>query len=546
MERQDAILKLKEDLKEESLYRTVHLKFTELQKINLLVLYLKEETEGLSEEELNGFVKNEKIAELDKWCEYMIKKASEYIRVSKDTEKLPYVVRYLKEGYQILGRRDFDKFLIAIEFNYPSDMKFYEIRRSVLRDWCRYLEDLEYGRLKGLSISAPPRTGKALSLDSGILTPKGWKKMRDIKVGDYAIGADGKAAKVIGVYPQGVKEMYKVVFDDKTEVKCSGDHLWTVRTREDRKQGKKRTVKTTDMLKNYLVEGGKRKNYCIDYVEPIEFEGKLDKDDLDPYYLGALLGNGCFSERSFSTGDKEMIELLKEKMPQTDTIIYKDRYDYIIKKKEDTRNEKGYRIKAETFKKLEEYGLSEAHSWDKFIPDKYIYSSIEDRIELLRGLFDTDGYADGSGTLEYTTVSERLADNVTEVARSLGGRVVRGEKIGKYRDKNGNQIECRKTYRLYIKMPINPFHLKRKAEKYITREKHIRKYKYITSIEKIENEECQCIMVDNESHLFVTDGYNLTHNTTIGGRFFTWCMLRHPSRSCFFVSHTRSNGDKVV
>lgn len=160
MERQDAILKLKEDLKDESLYRTVHLKFTELQKINLLVLYLKEETEGLSEEELNGFKENKKIAELDKWCEYMIKKASEYIRVSKDTEKLPYVVRYLKEGYQILGRRDFDKFLIAIEFNYPSDMKFYEIRRSVLRDWCRYLEDLEYGRLKGLSISAPPRTRK--------------------------------------------------------------------------------------------------------------------------------------------------------------------------------------------------------------------------------------------------------------------------------------------------------------------------------------------------------------------------------------------------
>lgn len=160
MERGEAIKKLKEDLKDESLYRTVHLKFAELQKIELLVLYLKEETEDLSEEELNGFKESEEVEELDKWCEYMIKKASEYIRISKDTERLPYVVRYLKEGYQILGRRDFEKFLIAIEFNYPSDMKFYEIRRSVLKDWCKYLEDLEYGRLKGLSISAPPRTGK--------------------------------------------------------------------------------------------------------------------------------------------------------------------------------------------------------------------------------------------------------------------------------------------------------------------------------------------------------------------------------------------------
>lgn len=158
MEREEAIIKLKEDLRDERIYNTVHLKFAELQKIELLVLYLKEETEGLSEEELNGFVESEKVVELDKWAEYMIKKASEYIKVSKDTERLPYVVRYLKEGYQILGRRDFEKFLIAIEFNYPSDMKFYEIRRNVLKDWCKELEDLEYGRLKGLSISAPPRT----------------------------------------------------------------------------------------------------------------------------------------------------------------------------------------------------------------------------------------------------------------------------------------------------------------------------------------------------------------------------------------------------
>ena len=160
MERQEAISKLKEDLKDESLYNTVHLKFAELQKIELLVIYLKEETEGLSEEELNGFRESEKVAELDKWAEYLIKKASYYISVSRDTEKLPYAVRYLKEGYQIRGRRDFEKFLIAIEFNYPIDMKFYEIRREVLKDWCKYLEDLEYGRLKGLSISAPPRTGK--------------------------------------------------------------------------------------------------------------------------------------------------------------------------------------------------------------------------------------------------------------------------------------------------------------------------------------------------------------------------------------------------
>ena len=143
----------------------------------------------------------------------------------------------------------------------------------------------------------------------------------------------------------------------------------------------------------------------------------------------------------------------------------------------------------------------------------------DERLELLRGLMDTDGYCE-TAMCEFATISLQLADDVEELARSLGGRVVRGEKIGKYRNKEGEIVECNKVYRLYIKMPINPFWIERKAKKCIIRECHIRKVKYITCIEKIEDEECQCIMVDNESHLFVTDGYNLTHNTTVRRKIF--------------------------
>lgn len=529
MEREEAIERLRRDIREEGRYRTMEERYVEMQKIELLLAYLRErEEERYSEEELNGIKEREEIKEIDETARRLVRKGSEYIKESRDREKLKKVVEYIKEGYQTLGRREFEAFLKAIEYNYPREMKFYEPRRKILREWCRELEELEYGRVKGISLSAPPRTGKALSLDSKILTPSGWKEMREIKEGEYVIGGDGKKAKVKGVYPQGVKEMYRVVFDDKTEVKCSGEHLWEVETREDRLKGRKRVISTEEMKKNYLVEGGRRKNYSIEYVKPVEYEGKLEKGDLDPYYLGGLLGNGCFSRNQFSTSDEETLEIMKERMPKEDIFGNKSKYNYTIKRKEVKRNEKGHLQKSKTMEKIEEYGLKDRHSWDKFIPKKYIYSRIEDRIELLRGLFDTDGYADGRGTLEYTTVSKELAENVTEVARSLGARVVRGEKIGKYRGKNGEQIECRKVYRLYIKMGINPFHLKRKAKKYITRERHKRKYKYITKIERIEAEECQCIYVDNESHLFVTDGYNITHNTTIGERFLTWSMLRHP------------------
>ena len=486
----------------------------------------------------------EKCIEEDKLSREVIELATRIIETeSLDNQKKLYTI--IKENYQFLARRNFKEFLIAIEWNFSDDMKLYKIRKIVFDEWAEELQSLEDGELRGLSISAPPRTGKALSMDSGILTPDGWKLMKDIKEGDYVIASDGKPAEVLGVFPQGVTDLYRVTFDDRTSVKCSGDHLWTVKTRDDRRNGKQRTVKTTDMLKNVMVENGSRKNYSIDYVKPVEFENILQKDDLHPYILGALIGDGCFTKNMFTSADEELIKRFKKLMPKTDMLYKCNKYDYHYKKKEDKRNEKGYLIKCTIEKKLEEYGLNKKHSIEKFIPKKYLYSNVENRIELLRGLMDTDGYCE-SASNEFSTISKQLAEDVTELVRSLGGRVVLGEKIGKYKNKDGKIVECNKVYRLYIKMPINPYWLKRKAEKFIPREKNIRKYKYITSIERLPDEETQCIYVDHPDHLFVTDGYNLTHNTAIGTMFFMWCMLRHPEKSCFFCSHTRSDGQKSL
>lgn len=545
MERAEIVERLRAGIQGEG--RNIHERYNIVEATRLLMIKLLEELEGERDEVLNGFEKDERVEELDRVAKQLIERGMELIRDSEYNDGKVRIAGYIKEAYQVLGRRDFEKFLIAIEWNYPKDMKFYDIRENVLRDWVKDLEDLEYGRLKILSISAPPRTGKALSLDSKILTPIGWKEMRNIKEGDYVISADGKKAEVLGVFPQGKKEMYRVTFDDRTSVKCSGDHLWEVQSRDDRRRNKKRVIKTEEMIKNYLVENKTRKNYSIEYVKPVEFENKVGKTDLKSYLLGALIGDGGLSSGGikFTNADDEILRRIRDELPEGDTLRYTNRYDYRIVKEKDIRNEKGYLIKGKTQEKLEEYGLYGKGSKEKFIPKKYLYSSIENRIELLRGLMDTDGSLSTGSIAEFDTISSQLADDVTELVRSLGGRVTRGEKIGKYKNKNGEIIECNKVYRLYIKMPINPFYLKRKAEKYITREKHIRKNKYIEKIEKIEDEECQCIYVNHPSHLFVTDGYNLTHNTTIGERFFLWCMLRHPSKSCFFVSHTAAMAIKV-
>lgn len=481
----------------------------------------------------------EKCKEMDDLALEIIQEGTKLIR-KESLVNVQKLYEMIKECYQFRGRRYFKDFLIATEWNFDSDMKLYQIRRIVFDEWAEYLEDLEYGRLRGLSISAPPRTGKALSMDSGILTPNGWKLMKDVHEGDYVIASDGKPAEVLGVFPQGIKDMYRVTFDDKTSVKCSGDHMWTVQTNADRQKYKgkikNRVLKTTDMLEDIRLKAGDYK-YSIDYIKPVEFNNTLKEDDLHPYIVGIMLSNGCINDNVLGvyTPYIDILEKIEKNMPNTDKLNIK-KYDNVYKCSIGKKI-KGHQ-KNSTMIKFIEYGLINCTAKNKFIPKKYLYSSIENRIELLRGLMDGDGSSSCKQT-RYTTVSKKLAEDIIELVRSLGGRVT----CNKHESYKNNKRNLDR-YDLQITMDINPFYCNYKASQFIERKK--RKVKKIVSIEKIPDEECQCIYVDHPDHLFVTDGYNLTHNTAIGTMFFMWCMLRHSDRSCFFCSHTRSDGKKSL
>jgi hypothetical protein len=316
--------------------------------------------------------------------------------------------------------------------------------------------------------------------------------------------------------------------------------MWTVQTVSDRARNKERTLKTTDMLKKVYTNRN-TKNYSIKLVKPIEFKKQIDEDDLHPYLLGTLIGNGTLNrpDIGFSTADKETLEKIEMLLPKTDKINHRFecKYNYYItKKRKDNIN------KTHTANKLIEYLLYNHKAIDKFIPKKYLYSSIADRIELLRGLMDTDGCCNKKQNI-YKTVSPQLAYDVAELVRGLGGKAF----IRKEKKQKESWNDC---YSISIEqLDFNPFSLKRKKDRYIEMQcnkTRKRNKKYIVSIEKIPDEECQCIFVNHPDHLFVTDGYNLTHNTAIGTMFFMWCMLRHSDRSCFFVSHTRRDGKKSI
>jgi SNF2 family DNA or RNA helicase len=169
---------------------------------------------------------------------------------------------------------------------------------------------------------------------------------------------------------------------------------------------------------------------------------------------------------------------------------------------------------------IKELGLENTKSDTKFIPDIYKYSSIENRLAILQGLMDTDGHCMKSkngefkGT-EYSTTSERLADDVAEIVHSLGGIVRKKSKIGKYKKEDGTIVVCKKAYRLNIKMPseFNPFRLKRKADAYNLPNKY-KIGRYIKNIEPAGKGETVCIAVDAPDKLYVTEHAIVTHNTT--------------------------------
>lgn len=434
----------------------------------------------------------------------------------------------------------FDSYCLYLEKNRPYFERFYLPRRKCFMKIgvTQGLQDLIDDNLDIFMISLPPGTGKSLRMTSKVLTPNGFVRMGDIHVGDKVIGGSGKEATVLGVYPQGVLPTYKVTFDDGSSAECSKDHLWTVQTRSDRLHGKNRTVTLDEMMKNLYVESDNRKNYSVEYVAPVNFKKRNLK--IDPYVMGALLGNGQFgADVRFSSNDDEVISEINRRLPDGYSLAYHDKYDYRIVGCEG----KGSTRFSKITRAIKEYGLDGKHSYDKFIPTDYLYSSVEDRLDLLRGLLDTDGHADRRGTgIEYTSVSKSLAENVAELVHSLGGyaSVSLKENCG-YRNKDGEFVKCRDAYRVVIQFTSfheNPFYLERKRITYNPKRDVMKRF--VTSVEYIGDYECQCIYISDPTHLFITDDYILTHNTTVEKFFHSAVCGWFPDEYNLFYSHSGS------
>ena len=303
--------------------------------------------------------------------------------------------------------------------------------------------------------------GRAQTLDSLLLTPQGWRKMGEIKIGDFVIGSNGKPIEVLGVFPQGRKKVYRLTMTDEASTVACAEHLWQVKTTEDRAP---QIVETQEMIGN--IQRNNQYRYELPILSaPVQFLAQ--PISLDPYELGLWLGDGSISAQALPSLVGHSAIPVRNSFPQIN--------------------------------------LAGTLAATKFIPPNYLYNSAEVRLALLQGLLDTEGgaviQAGRTCRIQYSTASEKLKDDVVFLVRSLGG--VTTQRLHNF-----------DSYTLDIRLPetISPF---RSPRKVASHEKFGggRPLRFIKNIEYLGEQETQCIRVAAFDALYVTDDFILTHNT---------------------------------
>lgn len=366
------------------------------------------------------------------------------------------------------------------------------------------------------------RSGKSQYICVDIYTPDGCKKMGDIKIGDYVFNRVGKPVKVIGVFPQGKLDAYEVEFHDGSKTTCSKDHLWSYTTTKCITNGN-RTMFTSTLgeIMQDLERFKDRKHmhqragkYRFPLNGCVEFSSKEVK--IDPYMLGLLIGDGCFSEASsyisFIKDEDVLHKYIEDVLPQYNMrYVYYPRTEKYCARGHLHGNGAGQKTTLRTL--LEEYRLYGHKSDTKFIPVDYKYNSKEVRLKILAGLLNTDGSVEVKNrpSIEFCSVSRQLMNDVAEIARSLGLFVNTDKKPDIRENKTYNACySCsirvnKELYELLLKKHQDRLNLEPTKNK---------DWRLIKSITYKGKEECQCIYVDDdEEHLYLTDDFIVTHNT---------------------------------
>lgn len=362
---------------------------------------------------------------------------------------------------------------------------------------------------------------KALALDTQLITPTGFIKIRDIQAGDRVIDRNGQATKVTHVSKIFNNQTYTIELTDGSSFIANEDHIHIVQRRTSVGLGKsglrenkwiEYELTTKELLDKGVVSNrkinernpsGTELRWFIPLVnQAVEFESQ--GSSIDPYTVGVILGDGNVDKHtgmpSISSHIDDVDEL-RSYIPYEQSSVYHDkrRYETV-----------SFRLTGIGLLVKKVIGVNTA--WTKAIPRELLFGSVEDRIAVLRGLMDTDGTISQKGHASFTSISKELVEGVKHIVKSLGGyaRITRYE----------NAYAGYYTVAINL-LDINPFRLKRKADlwqpnKYYKSGARVGIKSIIPTPQMTES---RCIAVDSPTKSFLIEDVIVTHNTALLGEY---------------------------
>lgn len=375
-----------------------------------------------------------------------------------------------------------------------------------------------------------------LPLDTPIPTPTGWTTIGELRSGDTIFDERGEPCSVVAVHPIDQSPVsFRITFDDKTTIGACSDHLWLTydaselkaltrrndewrdarkekresragekkseafraaiiarnkaRSKSSRQSAATGTIRTTQQIADTLLTPRGRRNHAI----PVSLPLNTATRDLpvDPYVLGAWLGDGNSRHASITCHDPEILDHIEAT---------------------------GYRISPRA--EVGAFGICGTLKAalrklnliaNKHIPQAYLRASIDQRIALLQGLMDTDGNCTDRGSCEFTTVRPTLRDGVAELLASLG--IKAGGSTGRA---TLNGKDCGEKYRFKFMAPLPAFRLTRKIERQKLTNRRTTQFRYIEKCERIDPVPMRCITVNSPSRLYLAGRQMVpTHNTDL-------------------------------
>jgi deoxycytidine triphosphate deaminase len=349
--------------------------------------------------------------------------------------------------------------------------------------------------------------GKALALDTEVPTPMGWKTMGDLEVGDFVFNEQGQPTVVVGATePMLRRPCVEMVFSEGTTVVCDTSHQWVTISKSGREHGKRiAKIRTAGEIAETLQVRGER-NHQVALAGAVNYPWR--HLPIDPYVLGVWLGDGTTTAAEITCADRnilEEVEMAGYGVAKTRT----RRLVYRIGGTGATRDETTGRYvrNSSLSSKLRDLGLFDG----KHIPDVYMRASIPQRMALLQGLMDTDGYADKLGRCDLTTVDEGLSAQYHELIASLGFRPTLARKRAVL-----NGCDCGPKYEVQFMADEPVFRLIRKLNRQKI-EGRFHRFRAVVDVRPVESVPVRCIEVTASSGQFlVTRSYVPTHNSSLG------------------------------